>query len=194
MVLCVVCNCDLASSFSPLCPPPPPPPYKRYNCTEAEFMNVEVSEHNLESSQTWVFCMDFLNQKEGLLFSIRFSLLSPLQCTVQQTVETERGCVSLKKYKSDAKLNKWLNSTEENSLYLMLLSGFHPRIRPLVSSPPLPQYSNLCTHPLVFLNSLKTADGICIWPDRIKDTCRLRKKLQTEKFVKLSRNHLCTWG
>jgi hypothetical protein len=34
---------------------------------------VEFSGHNLESSQTWDFCMDFLNHREGVWFSIRFS-------------------------------------------------------------------------------------------------------------------------
>ncbi len=32
-------------------------------CTEAEFINIQfrwVSGHNLESSSTWGFCMDFL--------------------------------------------------------------------------------------------------------------------------------------
>jgi hypothetical protein len=40
--------------------------------------------------------MDFLNHRKGVWFSIRFFLLSPLQCTV-------RGCASLKKYKSEGK-------------------------------------------------------------------------------------------
>ncbi len=34
---------------------------------------LEVSEHNLERSQTRGFCMDFLNYREGVWFSIRFS-------------------------------------------------------------------------------------------------------------------------
>ncbi len=43
---------------------------KKYICldTEATFVNYnffEVSGHNHESSQTWVFCMDFLNHREG---------------------------------------------------------------------------------------------------------------------------------
>ncbi len=62
----------------------------KYTSTEAEFMNVqffvEVSRHNLESSQTCGFCVDFLNHSEGVGFSVRFS-----------SVETVRGCVSLKK-------------------------------------------------------------------------------------------------
>ncbi len=45
---------------------------------------VEVSGHNLESSQAWIFCMDFLNQREGG-FSIRFTcfLLYSILYTVQ---------------------------------------------------------------------------------------------------------------
>ncbi len=39
---------------------------------EAEFMNnfIKVYAHNLESYQTWGFCMDFLNHGEGrMVFS-----------------------------------------------------------------------------------------------------------------------------
>jgi len=44
---------------------------------------VEVSGHNLENSQAWGCCMDFLNhRKEGTVFYQVF-LLSSLQCTVQ---------------------------------------------------------------------------------------------------------------
>ncbi len=45
---------------------------------------VEVSGHNLESShsQTWGFCMDFLNHREGQMLFYQVFLLSPLQCTV----------------------------------------------------------------------------------------------------------------
>jgi hypothetical protein len=44
---------------------------------------VVVSRHNLESSPTLGFCMDFLNHKEGgYSFLKDFFLLSPLQCTV----------------------------------------------------------------------------------------------------------------
>jgi hypothetical protein len=53
---------------------------------------VEVSGNNLESSQTWGFCMDFLNHREeGTVFLSGFP---PFSFTV---VETARGCVSLKK-------------------------------------------------------------------------------------------------
>jgi hypothetical protein len=34
---------------------------------------VEVSGHNLESSRTWGFCLDFLNQRKGIWISTRFS-------------------------------------------------------------------------------------------------------------------------
>ncbi len=47
---------------------------------------VEVSRHNLESSQTWGFCMDFLTIGKGVWCSIRFS--SFLLC---------KRCMSLKK-------------------------------------------------------------------------------------------------
>jgi hypothetical protein len=43
------------------------PERRRWNCPEANF--VEVSGHNLESSQTLGFWMDFLNQREGVWFS-----------------------------------------------------------------------------------------------------------------------------
>ncbi len=39
---------------------------------------VEVSGHNLESSQTGGFCMDLSNHREG----VKVFLLSPLHCTV----------------------------------------------------------------------------------------------------------------
>jgi hypothetical protein len=46
--------------------------------SEAEFMNVQICS---QSSQTWDFCIDFLNYIEGVWFSIRFSsfLLYSLQ-------------------------------------------------------------------------------------------------------------------
>ncbi len=43
---------------------------------------VEVSTHNLETSQTWGFCMDFLNHKEEIWIFYQVFLLSPLQSTV----------------------------------------------------------------------------------------------------------------
>ncbi len=51
---------------------------------------LEISGHNLESSQTWGFCMDFLNHREGSMVFYHVFFLSTLQCTV----ETVRGCVS----------------------------------------------------------------------------------------------------
>ncbi len=60
---------------------------------------IEVSGHNLESFQTWGFFTDFLNRKgKGVWFFIRFSSFL-LYSTVHSnwTVETVRGCVSLKK-------------------------------------------------------------------------------------------------
>ncbi len=53
-----------------------------YNGPDAEFMNEqfhEVSGHNLESSQTWGFCMDFLNHWERGVVFYQVFLLSPLQ-------------------------------------------------------------------------------------------------------------------
>ncbi len=56
--------------------------------------------------------MDFLNHREGGMIFYQVFLLSPLQCTV----ETVRGCVSLKKYKSQGKAVKvTVNSKEESS-------------------------------------------------------------------------------
>jgi hypothetical protein len=54
---------------------------------------VEVSGHNLESSQTWGFCMDFLNHRVGGMVFYQVFLRSPLQ----YKAETVRGYVSLKK-------------------------------------------------------------------------------------------------
>ncbi len=54
---------------------------------EANFMNVQfikVSGHNLESSQTWGFCMYFLNHRERVMVFYQVFLLSPLQCTVTE--------------------------------------------------------------------------------------------------------------
>jgi len=61
---------------------------------------VEVSGHNLESSQTWGFCMDFLKHREGGISLNKYV----------------RGCVRLKKYKSQGKaLEVTVNRKEENS-------------------------------------------------------------------------------
>ncbi len=56
--------------------------------------------------------------------------LSTSQCTVR-AAETVRGCVSLKKYKSQGKaIEVTVNSKEEK--FLRLWSGFRPWIRPLI--------------------------------------------------------------
>ncbi len=84
---------------------------------------VEVSGRILESSQTWRFCIDLLNYREGGMVFYQVFLLSPLQCTVYSnwTVEPVRGCVSLKKYKSQGKaVEVTVNSKEENSEDLSL--------------------------------------------------------------------------
>jgi hypothetical protein len=52
-------------------PPEQKPHSWRYNF-------VEVSGHNLESSQTWGFCMDFLNEREGGMVFYPVFLRSPL--------------------------------------------------------------------------------------------------------------------
>ncbi len=54
---------------------------------EAELMNdnfIEVSSHNLGSSQTRGFCMDFVNHREEVSVSYHVFFLSPLQCTVTE--------------------------------------------------------------------------------------------------------------
>jgi len=84
-------------------------------------LRLEVSGHNRESFQTWGYCMDFLNHKEGGRFP-------PFSFTVyiNWTLEAVRGCVSLKKYKSQGKaVEVTMNSKEENSS-----DWIRPRIRP----------------------------------------------------------------
>jgi hypothetical protein len=52
-------------------------------------------------------------------------LLSPLQCTVTE-LETVRGCVSLKKYKSQGKaVEVAVNRKEKNSFCLDFVQEFH---------------------------------------------------------------------
>ncbi len=69
------------------------------------FNFVDVFRHNPEDSQTWGFCMDFLNQKEGgMLF-----LLSPLPCTVTNW----KNCNRLREFEEIevsyiAKVKRWL--------------------------------------------------------------------------------------
>ncbi len=81
---------------------------------------VEVSGHNLESSQTWGFCMNVLGRGYG--FS---SGCSPFFFTVYSnwSVETVRGCVSLKKYKSQGKaVEVAMNRKEETFKTFVLIS------------------------------------------------------------------------
>ncbi len=47
---------------------------------EAKFLNAQIRVRNLESSQAWGFCMDFLNQREGAMVFPPFYL----QCTVTE--------------------------------------------------------------------------------------------------------------
>jgi hypothetical protein len=60
--------------------------------------------------------MDFLyHRDEGVVFYQAF-LLSSLQCTVMKCSETVRGCVSLKKLKSQGKaVEVTVDSKEENT-------------------------------------------------------------------------------
>jgi hypothetical protein len=50
----------------------------------------EVSGHNLESSQTLGFCMDFLNHMEGGVVFWQVFLLSSLQCTITHSRNSKR--------------------------------------------------------------------------------------------------------
>ncbi len=54
----------------------------------------EVSGLNRERSQTWGFCLDFLNQKEGGVPFYQVLLRSPLQCTVTNW----RNCKRLREF------------------------------------------------------------------------------------------------
>ena len=61
--------------------------------------------------------MDFFNHRVGGMVFYQVFLLSPLQCKV----ETVRGCVSLKKWKSQGKaVEVTVNNKEENSEDLCL--------------------------------------------------------------------------
>ncbi len=73
--------------------------------------------------------MDFLNHREGVWFSIRFS--SFLLYSVQyRTIETVRGCLSWKKYKSQGKAAEVTVNSKEETPKTRLLSRFCPKIRP----------------------------------------------------------------
>ncbi len=73
--------------------------------------------------------MDFLNHREGGMVVYQDFLLSPLHCRVTE-LETVRGCVSLKKDKSQGKaVDVTVNSKEENSFCLDFVQEFHLRMR-----------------------------------------------------------------
>ncbi len=60
--------------------------------------------------------MDFLNHREGCMVFYQVFLLSPIQCTVAELYKYVRGCVSLKKLKSQGKaVEVTENSKEKNS-------------------------------------------------------------------------------
>jgi hypothetical protein len=68
-----ICKCKISAGY-----------FRFILCPEAEFMNVmynhvEVSGHNLESSQTYGFNMKFLNHREGGMVFYQVFLLSHLQ-------------------------------------------------------------------------------------------------------------------
>ncbi len=68
--------------------------------TEAKFMcaiSLRFLGYIPESYQTRGLCMDLSNHREGVFYQVQ--LLSSLKCIL----ETIRGCVSLKKYKSQGK-------------------------------------------------------------------------------------------
>ncbi len=89
---------------------------RSYKTVDMFRSRVEVSGHNLESSQTWGFCIDFLNHSERWKVLYQVFLHSPLQSTGNWPLETVRGCVSLKKEKSQSKaVEVTVNSKEENS-------------------------------------------------------------------------------
>ncbi len=85
---------------------------------------VEVSGHNLDSSQIWGFCMDFINHKEGGIVSC----FPPFSYTVysNRTVEiVEEVAWVWRNRNLKAKLQRWLWKAWR------FLSRFRPRIRPL---------------------------------------------------------------
>jgi hypothetical protein len=93
-----------------------PPGKLHTTCPEAEFF--EVSSHNLESSQTWGFCMFFLNHKEWGRGFYQVILLSPLQCTITAVTHC-RNCKRLREFEEIESQGKavevTVNSKEENS-------------------------------------------------------------------------------
>ncbi len=63
--------------------------------------------------------MDFLNHREGGMVFYQDFLLTPLQCTVTE-LETVRGCVSLKKYKSQDKAVEVTVNSKEETLFVWI--------------------------------------------------------------------------
>ncbi len=57
---------------------------------------LQVSGHNLDSSKTWGFCVDFVNQRKGDMVFYQVFLLFSFKVYSKWTVETVRGCVSWK--------------------------------------------------------------------------------------------------
>ncbi len=80
---------------------------------------VEVSGYNLESSQSWGFCMDFLQHWEAGMIFCQVLLFSFFTMYSNWTVLTVRGCVSLKKYNSQVKAVEvtfvWISSKNSPS-------------------------------------------------------------------------------
>jgi hypothetical protein len=88
---------------------------------------VEVSGHNLDSTQTWGFCGDFLNRKEGGMVYYQFFLLSPLHCTLYSNELLELQEVAWIFEEIEISRQVTLNSKEETS---KTFAWFRPRIRP----------------------------------------------------------------
>ncbi len=74
---------------------------------------LEVSGHNLESSQTWGTCMDFLNHREGGMVFYQVFLPSPLQCTVT-------NCRNFKRLREFEKIGHYLRVLRLEVSYPML--------------------------------------------------------------------------
>ncbi len=73
------------------------------------YNQVEVSGHNLGSSQTWGFCMDFLNHCEGGMVFYQVFLLYPLPRNCKRLLEFEEIEISSKA------IEVTVNNKEENS-------------------------------------------------------------------------------
>ncbi len=84
---------------------------------------IEVSGHNLESSQTLGFCMDFLNCREGGMVFDQFSFFL-----------LYRNCKRLREFK-EIEISRQIcrgDCESQGGKLLRVLSAFRPRIRPLV--------------------------------------------------------------